>query len=517
MSNVDADDDYSSLLFVVISAAILVYLILRSEKAEPNLKHIPADGYQNYLLSYYDAIRFAYNGIQKLRKGASKYHDKAFKLSLSNHWLVVLLGRSHIEDLRKTLEENVAFTNIAEELDPSLDPLGHYSTVASQNYPEIVRRVTQSVATFVACTEVVSQHEVSFADAEWQEVDTTGLATELIAHVLHRLFLGLPFARNENLGQLSPALIRDIYDQPFLQRFLPVAFVPYFQRFTRSYQHREQMVLLVTSFIRTRNDALSIAEHKEGRKDYDLLSWLLRHEESQRSPEDIASEIVDFATTATRMISMTFAQVLCHLAATSSKYASPMRQEIESLVRQDGWSKESIERMHRVDSFIKESMRLESVYCVTNLRKFTKSFTLSDGTHLPCGTFAAVAVEPRHMDTSTYYSPDIFDGFRFFRLHEEHRLDTSSSSSSSSSPTTDRMNPQFQLVTTSADYLAWGYGRHACPGRLFAATVLKTMLAHVVMHYDVRFESGVKPRDVFVGMNRLPDLDVRMLIRKRQS
>ena len=50
-------------------------------------------------------------------------------------------------------------------------------------------------STFVACTEVVSQHEVSFADAEWQEVDTTGLATELTAHVLHRLFLGLPFGK----------------------------------------------------------------------------------------------------------------------------------------------------------------------------------------------------------------------------------------------------------------------------------------------------------------------------------
>jgi len=148
-----------------------------------------------------------------------------------------------------------------------------------------------------------------------------------------------------------------------------------------------------------------------------------------------------------------------------------------------------------------------ALYSVTTARKFMKAVTFSDGMYIPSGTLSAVPVEPRHFDSSCYPSADAFDGFRFSRLHEQHRVDGSA--------TSNRMNPQFQLITTTADYLAWGYGRHACLGRFLAATVLKMMLAHVLMHFDVKFANGVKPKDMLIGMNRLPDPSVKMLIRKR--
>lgn len=108
------------------------------------------------------------------------------------------------------------------------------------------------------------------------------------------------------------------------------------------------------------------------------------------------------------------------------------------------------------------------------------------------------------MDAAIYSSPDMFDGFRFSKLHEQQYGDDSS------------MNGMpFQLVTTTADYLVWGYGRHACPGRFFAAVVVKMMLAYVVLHYDVRFQDGTRPKDVIVGTNYLPDPDAKILFRKR--
>jgi cytochrome P450 len=117
-----------------------------------------------------------------------------------------------------------------------------------------------------------------------------------------------------------------------------------------------------------------------------------------------------------------------------------------------------------------------------------------------------VATQPRHLDADLYPSPDLFDGFRFSKLHEQHH---------GSEPGSGGM--RYQLVTTSPDFLAWGYGRHACPARFMAAMVLKTMFVHVVLNYDVRLEDGVRPEDVITGLSNLPNPNVKILIRQRPS
>src|SRR6266511_1109809 len=52
-----------------------------------------------------------------------------------------------------------------------------------------------------------------------------------------------------------------------------------------------------------------------------------------------------------------FLHVLYHLTA-NPKYASPMRKEIEAEISKEGWSKASLDKMHKLDSFVKESLRI---------------------------------------------------------------------------------------------------------------------------------------------------------------
>lgn len=37
------------------------------------------------------------------------------------------------------------------------------------------------------------------------------------------------------------------------------------------------------------------------------------------------------------------------------QYIRPMREEVESIVNQEGWNKSAIVKMRKVDSFLKES------------------------------------------------------------------------------------------------------------------------------------------------------------------
>lgn len=47
---------------------------------------------------------------------------------------------------------------------------------------------------------------------------------------------------------------------------------------------------------------------------------------------------------------------------------------------------------------------------------------------------------------------------------------------------------------------------------------LKTILAHIVLTYDIKFEEeGVRPADYWVGGNRLPNSKAKVMFRKRQA
>ncbi|KAG9310145.1 cytochrome P450 [Chiua virens] len=129
--------------------------------------------------------------------------------------------------------------------------------------------------------------------------------------------------------------------------------------------------------------------------------------------------------------------------------------------------------MHKLDSFLKESQRLMGVTSVTLMRKALKDFTFSDGTFIPKGTSIVAPSEALHHDEKIYQNPHSFDPFRFYKIREQ-----------------DGESTRHQFASTSLEYLPFGHGKHACPGRFFAALELKSMLAHIVMSYDVKLEDN---------------------------
>ena len=123
------------------------------------------------------------------------------------------------------------------------------------------------------------------------------------------------------------------------------------------------------------------------------------------------------------------------------------------------------------------------------------------GTFIPRGTFLGVATHDAHFDGDTYADPDKFDGFRFVKLksqavgNEKH----------------------FDLTTTAMEFLGFGTGAHACPGRFFAANEIKLILAHIVLNYDIKLESGsVRPLNKNYKAACIPDPTIKLLFRKRK-
>jgi cytochrome P450 len=156
------------------------------------------------------------------------------------------------------------------------------------------------------------------------------------------------------------------------------------------------------------------------------------------------------------------------------------------------------------------------------LRVALKDFTFSDGVRIPAGTFICLPLYAMHHDEQIYPDPFTFKPNRFV------------SSVQNMSEEAGRYRQQF--VATGTNYLSWGVGRHAwcvlshvfliiistnrffhSPGRWFAATELKTMLAHAVVTYDVKLkDEGSRPPNQWFGTSCIPNRSAEVLFRKCQ-
>ena len=129
-----------------------------------------------------------------------------------------------------------------------------------------------------------------------------------------------------------------------------------------------------------------------------------------------------------------------------------------------------------------------------------KDYTFADGTRIPRGTTVSVNPTQAHHDPETYENPEQFEGFRFAKM----RLQQDSK--------------KCDIVATSPKFLPFGYGRHACPARYFAACKLKIMLAHTVLDYDVKMENeGVRIPDVWLASSCIPHPKGKVMFRKRAT
>ncbi len=134
-------------------------------------------------------------------------------------------------------------------------------------------------------------------------------------------------------------------------------------------------------------------------------------------------------------------------------------------------------------------------------RVTVRPFTFSDGTCIPPGTTVAVAVAPVHRDPDNYPNPEVFEPLRFMATTADSKTENSSA---------------FTVAKTTGTFLAFGHGRHACPGRFFAGMELKLLLAQLVVHFDIQLPEGYNtPQTVWIGSTCIVNPRARIQMRKR--
>lgn len=131
-------------------------------------------------------------------------------------------------------------------------------------------------------------------------------------------------------------------------------------------------------------------------------------------------------------------------------------------------------------------------------RHVSETVKLSDGTIIPKDTLIGVSSHSM-WDPEKYPDPHKFDGYRFLRMAEDAEKER-----------------EAHFVSISPDHLAFGYGKHACPGRFFVANEVKIALSHILLKYDIKLAPGADPKPRMSGWT-FQAHDTGIMIRRRKE
>ncbi|KAI9060501.1 cytochrome P450 [Trametes sanguinea] len=126
------------------------------------------------------------------------------------------------------------------------------------------------------------------------------------------------------------------------------------------------------------------------------------------------------------------------------EYLQTLREEIEPIVKEEGWTKTGMAKMWKLDSLLRESQRHNGINIISLMRKAVKDIVLSNGTLIPRGALIVAASTPLHHDNNIYADAEVFDPFRFARQRES-----------------EGESLKHQYANTSIEYIAFGHGKHA--------------------------------------------------------
>ncbi|KAK9416187.1 putative Ent-kaurene oxidase [Seiridium unicorne] len=239
---------------------------------------------------------------------------------------------------------------------------------------------------------------------------------------------------------------------------------------------------------------------KEGKKlPDDMLQWMMyKTAEYKVSDDDLSLIQLNLSLAAIHTTTVTTILALYDLVVRPD-LVKELRTEIKTVLdANDGvLSTHALFEMKLLDSVMKESQRTNPGNLVRFVRYVDKPVTLSDGTQLPAGSMIEAAHANIVQDPQLYSNPETFDAHRFMKLRSGEVVD----------PMDYKNKEQYQFVTVTKDFMAFGYGRHACPGRFFAANEIKLILARIFLEYDIKMPDGLTERypNLVMGLDALPD------------
>ncbi|KAJ5107504.1 hypothetical protein N7456_004179 [Penicillium angulare] len=427
--------------------------------------------------------------VKTLEMAHKKYPDTPFVLSLVGMEMVIL-PRSSIDVIKSLPETHVSIKK-------------HHHDVFLGEYTYMGTKTEEFDAAMRYDLTRNTPIVLSSFNAEARHAITQSLAMCRVTSLMSgRAFVGVPLSHDEEwvestvnyTGNVTKAwlVLRALnrFVRPFVAPFLPE--VKELMRMREMTSTKMAPLLEQTA----RGEGKGKSEDNPGG---DMIRWFQSRYKAKASARELARDqiLATFASIYNLSNALTY---LMFDLASYPEFHEPLRQEINEVLGDSGViDKDKLQRLKKLDSFVREYQR----HSPPSLANMPRIVTHPDGIHLPTGhylphgTRIMVRAHTLNMDPDLYPDPTKFDAFRFSRLRE-----------------TPGSEFKYQHVTTGTDNINFGHGLWACPGRFFASSQMKVVVAYILRHYDIKLPEGQpRPKQQHYGLAILPDATADVLLR----
>jgi cytochrome P450 len=273
---------------------------------------------------------------------------------------------------------------------------------------DIIKAIKQDLARHNTSNFESLRDEIQYAlDKElgackdWSPICVVFKLTSIIALLSGRVFVGLPLSRNKKWIDATVNYTKDIViareaiiRKPAIIRDFVAPFLPEVKSVKRSNKRSAALLEPLVKEVLTRetDERYGNEEDKTGT----MVSWMLQYSDD-KSVETLVNYQMTLSFTAIFTTASAASQVIFDLVC-RPKYMQHLRDEIRQVIDEDGYDdsgltrnikRQSILKLQKLDSFIKESQRLSPFSLVSMDRITMAPLKLSTGHTIPKGVHVA--------------------------------------------------------------------------------------------------------------------------------
>jgi cytochrome P450 len=243
-------------------------------------------------------------------------------------------------------------------------------------------------------------------------------------------------------------------------------------------------------------------------RELNVLSWVTAGAKGhERNADTLGHVLVLVALAMVHTTLLRMVNVLFDVTEAGDGLLLELLDEIRT-VNQRGWHDNDhgnpYDALDKLDSVLRESQRISPPTTMGMKRWFKEPYTFQDGTHIPTNTYACMPTYAIENDPAKVPDPGKFDGLRYYRAAR-----------ATGGPDGQQ---QFKFSTPSPDFLNFGYGKTACPGRFVASVVVKMVIVKALTDYEFKFLPGTsRPGNIIAHEFLFTWPWNKMLVRKRQK
>ncbi|KAH8430912.1 cytochrome P450 [Aspergillus melleus] len=444
------------------------------------------------------------------QQGYEKFKDQVWVMPTSDGLKNVVIPGQFLAELNKLPGNMISFPDAVHKLmeakytkvDPD-EPLAAYSIKADLN-PALSRL---SPIIFEEVERAIKDEITRCPD--WTPVFIYPKLINIIAKVSGRIFVGPELSRDKDYldtaVNYTTELVNAIQAVKSMKPWLRPFFASRLPEVRKLREREELAEQFFEPIIQARRNA---AQDPHYEKPNDMLQWFLDRSTDYgiQSTQRIVKLQLLVIFGGIHNTTVTATNILYNLAVWR-EYLEPLREEVHTVVAdtsKDEMNSRALQRMEKLDSFMKETTRFYPPETTSFSRKTAQGITLSNGQYIPPGSLVETPSDAIAHDETTYSKDDRFDGFRFYKIRQG---------------ATAAEQARNQFVTSNDKNLVFGYGKHACPGRFLAAAEIKLIIAKIILRYEFRNETVVKeryPSHAFGRMN-VPDASKPLLFKERKE